>query len=399
MALNLEDLSLHDHTESFEADLTDLSLGEKEDVEMQDVFHSTPSAKPFRPFQPAKSSPLRMQVDPEDEDFEMEDAETSNSFLNISLVFSPTALGAQLATQSGQRLSRNLTEKLYEAKDESTDNDTESDASSVMVVRNRNKPKAPSRLSQHVTNTEDESGEETTTTIDTQDSPSKYQTPWNQPVFQMHHHHYYPANSSMDNSQASQSVVLPAPWSKFAEPKAPTPYLISSYLQLLFNAFTSSLVIYILISAIRTVRTDINHRMEEYATEIALDVQRCTRSYLENRCAPATRAAALEQICAEWERCMARDPRVAANKASVSAETLGLIVNSLIEPIGVKAIAVVALVVVAWTFTSNLIFGFVRAKSYYGWDGEKAVQYESGHQGYENRQILGDLSPVKPHNG
>lgn len=452
MDLGLQGLSLNDGI-SYETDLNELSLNdardindeEVEDVEMEDVVSmSTPAvhrASRLLSAKPTVSSPLSkwegevvQDCDLPDEDITMEDSDVSNNSFSksVSLVFSPTALGAQLATGSPRLRKVNLTEKLYELQNETTELDTDESDSSASVsspasskyMRNRNKPRTPSKLSRYVTNScAEETSQDYTTEDDTEssmmDSPSKFQTPmvqWrgrnnNQPIqFQMHHHHYYPPSpnndsSMMDHSQSQQQIILPAPWSKFASPKAPTPYLISSYLQLIFNAFTSSIVIYVLISAIRTVRADINNKMEEYASEIVLDIQRCTRSYLENRCAPETRVSALEQICIEWERCMNRDPRILANKASVSAETLGIILNSLIEPIGVKAIVVVGMVLAGWTFASNFIFGFVRAKSYYGWDANGQQQVQHQQQGYDNPQLTyqqvlppsGELSPIKLH--
>lgn len=420
---------------TFEQNITELSLkdeveevaGDDGDVEMEDVaFMSTPTSSRFKSslYHPRVSSPLRnesdrgagdddgdvdLDVDVDlDLDVNVEDADTSVNSLtrSVSLMFSPTALGAQVATQGSPVLRRvNLAEQLQqcESDDSGLDSTTSdiSDASSMgspasgsSHLRHRaHKPKTASKLSQYVTNSSDE---QTTTFDESADSledssagdmmissPTKYQTPmvqtpWGQqPIqFQMHHHHYYPSPSRDDSSISNegQEVVLPAPWSKFASPKAPAPYIISSYLQLMFNALTSAVVIYVLLMAITTIKNDINNKMEEYATEIALEVQRCTRSYLENKCSPETRVSALEQLCTEWERCMNRDPRALANKAAVSAETLGIIVNSLIEPIGVKAIIVVGLLLSGWVFTSNFVFGFLRAKSYYGWQNGNQQQ-------------------------
>jgi hypothetical protein len=436
MSLKFEDLSLNDgillpSTGDVETSLVELSLhgagDDDDDVEMADApLTSTPTIQRLRPenFQPRTSSPLRNVVDHDlieesDDDVAMDDADKNASFSkSVSLMFSPTALGAQLATHGSPRLGKvNLTEKLYEIQNESTDLDSSLDGDSSNLespsneVRNRNKQRAPSKLSKFVTNSTDEDTTEYEETTLDDSGVLNYQTPmvrtpWGQhPIqFQMHHHHYYPSSANTSYANESQQIVLPAPWSKDASPKAPTPYLISSYLQLLFNALTSSLAIYVLISAIRTIRSDINNKMEEYATEIAMEIQRCTKSFFENRCPPETRVSALEQLCIEWERCMNRDPRVLANKASVSAETLGIILNALIEPIGVKAIVVVVLILAGWTFTSNFIFGFVRAKSYYGWNAtQEQIQTQQQQQQlqqpvYYNQILPSDsnaLSPIK----
>lgn len=379
-------------------------------------------------FTPKRSSPLKLSQSADETDHDMigsdndvsmadtDNSETS-SFLrsppkHMAALFNPTALGARVATANNSpRLSKlELKTHRSSVEDDSLlaelDEDSTVDTSSGSILSNGSilnspsvnsqvkrrggphQPKRSSGLSRYVSNSEGETTIDYTTddsgvSSSAQSSPALYMTPYSkQPVqlqLHQHYHHYYSPQHPQQGQYATtteggadeNAIVLPAPWSRTAEPKAPTPYLISSYLQLLFNATTSGIAIYILISAIRTVRNDINIKMEEYATQIALEVRSCTRSYMENRCDPETRVAALEELCIGWERCMSRDPRVQAGKASVSAETLGLIVNSLIEPIGAKAMVVFALGFVAWAFTSNFIFGFVRAKSYYGWHDDQ----------------------------
>lgn len=369
---------------------------------------------------PARPSPLKTSInladspnsqdreflsDDEVDDTDVVMKEADHSFTRVISktahnMFSPTELGARIAT-SPSPFKANLKHKLEETaqetdeslSDTSSVDHTENDDSDDQVLRNRHsQAKTPSKLSVvRYESSEVDSTQDSETTFDdsTQESQDfktpAVKTPWgNRPIqFQMHHHHYYPSSTESTPSRydsQNEIIPLPAPWSKFAEPKAPTPYLISSYLQLLFNVFTSSVAIYILINAIKTVKSDINLKMEEYAADIAMEVSRCTRSYVENKCAPETRVAALEVLCSEWERCMNRDPSTQAGKASVSAETLGLILNSLIEPIGIKAIVVFGVGLITWAFTSNFVFGFVRAKSYYGWNSNGDQQQITWNQ-------------------
>lgn len=369
------------------------------------------------------------EIDFDDSDIVMADSDHNHSFTrSISQtarsILSPTEFGARIAT-SPSPYKANLTHLLQETAQESGagTSDTslvdqaDSEGSDDQILRNRHHhSKTPSKLSIVRYDTEPDSTEDTTqdsqTTFDdsTQDQSQgikPFRTPvakmpWgDSPVLQMHqhHHHYYPQSSNSTPSQYSpfkEVIQLPAPWSKAASPKAPAPYLISSYLQLLFNVITSSIAIYILINAIKTVKSDINLKMEEYAAEIAMEVSRCARSYVENKCAPETRVQALEKMCSEWERCMNRDPTTQAGKASVSAETLGLILNSLIEPIGVKAIIVFGVGLISWAFTSNFIFGFVRAKSYYGWDSNDQYNQQQQHQLGWNQQQHQQYNPSTP---
>ncbi|KAH3673266.1 hypothetical protein WICMUC_003725 [Wickerhamomyces mucosus] len=414
------------------------------DFSMEDSpISSTPIIKKLNKhiYTPRISSPLKIDnnellVDNEEEHdvtMEHDDSSFTNSITKTAtLVFSPTILGAKVATQRNHKnfspfKNKDLTEKLLNVGNNDSlvqELDTESETSALdsspINIKNRNtKPKTSSRLAEVTTSqTEDEEDttDQNTTEQDSTEDSQIINTPQqmkslikskigNAPIHvQMHHHHYYPPSPSINSSsyldddgdETENTIILPSPWSKFASPKAPAPYLISSYLQLLFNALTSSIAIYVLISAILTVKSDINLKMEEYAIEIALEVSRCTRSYVENRCEPDTRVSALEELCLDWERCMNRDPRVQAGKASVSAETLGIILNSLIEPIGAKAIIVFGLGFLAWAFTSNFIFGFLRAKSYYGWnsnnDGNEQQQQLQYNQ-QQNQQFLANHQP------
>lgn len=56
--------------------------------------------------------------------------------------------------------------------------------------------------------------------------------------------------------------------------------------------------------------------------------------------------------------------------AKISAETIGVLVNSLIEPLGWKFFMFVLMFVVT-VFACNFSFGYIRAKSYYGWTGQE----------------------------
>lgn len=386
---------------------------------------------------PVRSSPLKnvvqeaddveMEVESDSEvapDVTMDDAGNTSFGKKLSdttrAILSPTILGARLATHSNSPIVRkNLTEKLIHV-DEDEDLDFSENGlgtaykstpikGGALVHR---KVQTPDSSFDTTSETSEDLSEDSVDSSDTSSSAFKtpsVRTPWgNQPIqLQMHHHHYYPPSSPGFSPQHynypyegdydpanSQVAILPAPWSKFASPKAPTPYLISSYLQLIFNAITSSVIIYILISAIKTVKSDINSKMEEYAADIAMEVSRCTRSYIENKCDPETRVFALEKLCNEWEKCMNRDPLTQSGKASVSAETLGLILNSLIEPIGTKAMIIFIFGIVAWAFTSNFIFGFVRAKSYYGWDYHvPLLEHHQQNQAQAQPQLTGPNQP------
>ncbi|ANZ76147.1 BA75_03045T0 [Komagataella pastoris] len=191
---------------------------------------------------------------------------------------------------------------------------------------------------------------------------------------QMHHHHYYPPSDNISNySQintkynSDNNEKLPLPWQSESTPEDRTPYIITSCFQLLLN-FTATLYCFSLIyGCITTVKSDINAKMTQKVQELLVERAVCRRNWNENGCSPDRIVPALEQQCAAWEKCMNKDPYSAAGYSSISAETLGMIINSLLEPIGLKSFLFL-LGSMAALFLCNFSFGFLRAKSYYGWN-------------------------------
>ncbi|AOA64951.1 Nucleus envelop protein [Komagataella phaffii CBS 7435] len=191
---------------------------------------------------------------------------------------------------------------------------------------------------------------------------------------QMHHHHYYPPADNISNYNqinnkytTDNNEKLPLPWQPDSSPEDKTPYIITSCFQLLLN-FTATVYCFSLIyGCIKTVKSDISAKMAQKVQELLVERAVCKRNWNENGCSPDRIVPALEQQCAAWEKCINKDPYSAAGYSSISAETLGMIINSLLEPIGIKSFLFL-LGSMAVLFLSNFSFGFLRAKSYYGWN-------------------------------
>lgn len=219
------------------------------------------------------------------------------------------------------------------------------------------------------------------------------------PSTQVHHHHYYagapagPAPQS-PSSPLSKSVLtmdllqnneherrdlalakaqrlLPAPWDPQAVPAERVPYVLSSYLQLLVNTVLSGYMVHVLISVVQAVREDVSQQLEQQAQAVLMEMAQCERAWHENQCQPELVVPAMEKMCAEWERCMAQDPRRPGNRALVGARFLGAIVTALVEPLSGKVLLVFAFCTVV-IYMCNFAFGYVRAKTYYGWAASRA---------------------------
>lgn len=205
---------------------------------------------------------------------------------------------------------------------------------------------------------------------------------------QVHHHHYYisPNKSNHDvddtsymsvNSVTSgilnsshhglEQVALPPPWKQESIPKLKYAYIISTYLQLILNFAVSFYGVYIIYNIIRTIRRDIEVKLMEQTSNLMVEIESCRRQYYDNNCSPDLIVPALEKPCRYWAKCMNQplSPNLVGNRSSISAETLGLVINSLIEPLGLKFFMLVFTGSLA-VFGFNFMFGFIRAKSYYG---------------------------------
>jgi hypothetical protein len=155
--------------------------------------------------------------------------------------------------------------------------------------------------------------------------------------------------------------LVPQPWS--LDQHRDLPYIASGYLQLGFNLFLISIILYFLVSFITTIQADVNKKVEEYSAEILSEISVCSKDYLENRCSPDQRVPAMQLACQAWERCMERDP-AKVGRARVSAETFAEIVNSLIEPISYKTMIFCLALIFGSLFVSNFAFGLLRQKQY-----------------------------------
>lgn len=203
---------------------------------------------------------------------------------------------------------------------------------------------------------------------------------------QVHHHHYYMSpNKSheyddtsymsvnsitsgiLNNKLEMEQVALPPPWKQESIPKLKYAYIISTYLQLILNFAVSFYGVYLVYNIIKTIRRDIEAKLIEQSTNLMVEIASCRRQYIDNNCSPELIVPALEKPCKYWAKCMNQplNPNLLGNRSSISAETLGLVVNSLIEPLGLKFFLIIFAGCLT-VFGFNFMFGFIRAKTYYG---------------------------------
>lgn len=322
--------------------------------------------------------------------------------LSNSLILSPTSLGARVALRA-----REPEEYDYEVDTSNYQPEPTRKSGGVFTVAHYTKP--ASAHFQHASGTQDGANgirrrnvsSYSAATLDdllvgAQDSdepvsaPVLYDNLMNQsyllrkqmeqisrPPVEVHHHHYYNDNHPGPRATALAPAMgpprpergsvdlLPAPW-QAGRPHEKIPYLVTTYLQVATNLAAVAYGAHLVWTFAAVVRADIGHKLQRHTSSILVDIDTCRRQYVENRCSPDQIVPALEKQCSAWLKCMRQDPYAGGNKSSISAETVGMILNSLIEPLGPKFWAVAAGLTVV-LFVCNFSFGYLRAKSYYGW--------------------------------
>ncbi|KAL4814972.1 Di-sulfide bridge nucleocytoplasmic transport domain-containing protein [Aspergillus spinulosporus] len=133
------------------------------------------------------------------------------------------------------------------------------------------------------------------------------------------------------------------------------PNILSWWAQLALNFFIFSMAGYVLWGIVWTIRAEFDQAAEAASDTILAEMATCAKDYVDNRCGGGDRLPALETVCANWERCMNRDP-AKVGRAKVSAQTMAIIINSFIDPISWKAILFFLATISTVTFVSNWSF-------------------------------------------
>ncbi|KAF2761300.1 hypothetical protein EJ05DRAFT_497852 [Pseudovirgaria hyperparasitica] len=197
-------------------------------------------------------------------------------------------------------------------------------------------------------------------------------------------------NKSKKNNTTSPKGSVIAAVLSFVHEHPNLPHILSWYLQFLFNGFLGFIAAYIVWSFVAAIMGDVDMAAKKVTAETMREMAVCAKQYQENRCDPATRAPALENVCNNWDKCMNQDP-TAVGKASVSAHTFAMIFNSLIEPISYKAMFFSLAILSSFFYMSNTAFGFFRNKT--------AEQFQHLHQQQQHYMQPPPATPQRQYSG
>lgn len=139
--------------------------------------------------------------------------------------------------------------------------------------------------------------------------------------------------------QPSVSLVQSSTWAHFfafLDDHPNLPAVLSYWLQLVWNLILFSLVTWVVLSFVLTIKQDIDHAADVKRNDILSEISTCKELYIQNSCSIASRPPALNDVCNNWERCMDQDPdRVA--RATVSVQTISSIITGFVDAISFKA--------------------------------------------------------------
>lgn len=143
-----------------------------------------------------------------------------------------------------------------------------------------------------------------------------------------------PGKQQIPTVQVPEIGFIPS-FFTFIEKHPNLPHILSFYAQFLLNTFLVFFLMYLFYSFWSTIRSDVDLRSREVATETLAEMAACAREYKENRCDRSSRVPAMETVCENWEKCMKQDPNK-VGRAKVSAYTFAEILNNFVEPISIK---------------------------------------------------------------
>lgn len=137
------------------------------------------------------------------------------------------------------------------------------------------------------------------------------------------------------------------------------PYILSTYLQLLFNVA----VIVIAGCLIFLFRKDVGFEVRERSSAILNEAAACADQYIINECRLGLRRPELSKFCEDLEKCMERDP-MAVRRLSAGAATLASIFNEFLDPLSLRSMCLLIGLFAITAFAGNYGFGFLRARAF-----------------------------------
>ncbi|KAI4202095.1 MAG: hypothetical protein LQ350_002762 [Teloschistes chrysophthalmus] len=108
-------------------------------------------------------------------------------------------------------------------------------------------------------------------------------------------HGTHSAHKGQGNHQKTHQVGAIAAFFSYLETHPNLPHILSYYAQFLLNFFLVAVLIYMVYAFWSTIRSDVNEKSKEAASEILVEMAACARDFKDNKCGdPDGRVPAME---------------------------------------------------------------------------------------------------------
>lgn len=152
------------------------------------------------------------------------------------------------------------------------------------------------------------------------------------------------------------------------------PYILSTYIQVIINTITTSYMLYQVYLFMRVIKRDVSISVDNELLEGDYKIKQCYNRYKINHCEDQN-LPALQEQCAEWHKCMRKQPYMLINYSELIVSILGSLANKLLESFSIKSVSLLATMLLA-TYAWNFICGYIRAKMFYNIPLLKAPPHE-----------------------
>ncbi|KAI7883613.1 hypothetical protein K492DRAFT_235273 [Lichtheimia hyalospora FSU 10163] len=143
--------------------------------------------------------------------------------------------------------------------------------------------------------------------------------------------------------------MLPRKRRKTASPDTPTaitsfprqtPLLFSNYFQLVIHVLGIATLAIVIVLVFYTAQSEIDARLSQDLEAFEEGKLQCFQQYHRNKCHLYTQTSLFGELCEEWQSCMNRE-KGAITRSKIIMATYGELVNALVEPLTVKTMAAI----------------------------------------------------------
>mmetsp|Transcript_382 Transcript_382/g.692 ORF Transcript_382/g.692 Transcript_382/m.692 type:complete len:345 (+) Transcript_382:55-1089(+) len=134
-----------------------------------------------------------------------------------------------------------------------------------------------------------------------------------------------------------------------------------SLLQITFNSIVAAIILYIILSFVLSIRSDVSEKVKAEIESLRLEVQDCRDHFELNRCSElADISPHLRRQCTTWKACMERSVLQGAVTTRLSAQTIAEVINAFLEPLNFKSLISLFAFGATLTILFNIILTFSR---------------------------------------